>query len=262
MEVFRLKNGASPLVVSIPHSGTYLPEPIVAQLSDAGKAIADTDWHLNEVYDCLDDLDVTVIAATHSRYVIDLNRPADGSPLYAGHRETALCPLGSFAGEPLYRPGCEPTVETINERIRQYWQPYHDQLAATLESLRARHGFAVLWDAHSIRSRVPMFFDGVLPDLNFGTNQSRSCDYALAKQLVAEAERSGRYSVVSDQRFKGGYITRTYGNPARGIHAIQLEMVQKNYMEELPPWRLLPGTAAGLSEQLRELLSLAAGWHP
>ncbi len=262
MEIFNFKQGSSPLLVSIPHSGTYLPGAIANLLTDTGKKIADTDWYLNEVYDSLGESDATVISATHSRYVIDLNRPSDGAPLYEGAPETALCPLHSFAGEPLYHRGNEPTATNIQERITQYWRPYHDRVSVTLDRLKAEHGFAILWDAHSIRSREPMFFEGLLPDLNFGSNDGRSCDADLSAQLVSAAGHSGRYSVVLNQRFKGGYITRAYGDPAQNIHSIQLEMTQKNYMVESPPWVLQADIAAELSLQLHELLNIAIKWRP
>lgn len=262
MEIFNFKQGSSPLLVSIPHSGTQLPDAIANLVTEAGKKIADTDWHLNEVYDSLEGSDASVISATHSRYVIDLNRPSDGAPLYEGAPETALCPLHSFAGEPLYRQGNEPTTEHIQERIGKYWQPYHDQIRATLDRLKAEHGFAILWDAHSIRSREPMFFEGLLPDLNFGSNDGRSCDPDLSARLVSAAERSGRYSAVLNQRFKGGYITRAYGDPAHNVHSIQLEMTQSNYMMESPPWTMQPGIAAELSLQLRDLLNITVEWRP
>lgn len=262
MEIFNFKQGSSPLLVSIPHSGTHLPDAITNILTDAGKIIADTDWHLNEVYDSLGESDATVISATHSRYVVDLNRPSDGSPLYKGASETALCPLHSFAGEALYQQGNEPTAGNIQERITSYWHPYHNQISATLDRLKAEHGFAILWDAHSIRSHEPMFFEGQLPDLNFGSNDGQSCDADLSAQLVSAAEQSGRYSVVLNQRFKGGYITRAYGDPAQNVHSIQLEMTQNNYMIESPPRTLQPGKAAELSLQLRALLDIAINWRP
>lgn len=230
--VFKLRQGTSPLLVSMPHVGTHLPAWLQARLTPAARAVPDTDWHLESLYDFLGELGVTLLAATHSRYVIDLNRPADDTSLYPGQSVTTLCPVDGFDGQPIYLPGRAPEAAEIAQRIQAYWQPYHATLQVELERLRQLHGSVLLWDAHSIRSRVARFFDGELPNFNFGSADHQSCAPALAECLAQVVERDGRYSWVMNGRFKGGYITRHYGRPEQGIHAIQLEMAMRTYMQE------------------------------
>jgi N-formylglutamate deformylase len=167
-----------------------------------------------------------------SRYVIDLNRPPDDVSLYPGQNTTGLCPLVQFSGEPVYRAGEEPTLAEIAQRIQRYWRPYHDALQAEMQRLHSRHGRVVLWEGHSIRSRVPFLFEGRLPDINLGTASGASCSAATQKRLEGVLSDQSQYSWVSNGRFKGGYITRHYGRPAEGIEAIQLELAQCNYMDE------------------------------
>lgn len=229
MPVFKLRQGKSRLVVSMPHVGTYLPTWLRPRLTDAGLSIADTDWNLEQLYNFLDDLDATVIIATHSRYVIDLNRPSDDVSLYPGQNTTGLCPIDAFNEAPLYLPNQAPDADEIQDRITHYWQPYHQALSAELDRIKGLHGNALLWDAHSIDSVVPRFFEGVLPDLNVGTANHASCDARLAEAVYAVAEQSGFESVMNG-RFKGGFITRHYGQPTNNVHAIQLEIGTRAYM--------------------------------
>lgn len=262
MEPFDLRRGSQPLLVSIPHSGVYLPPGLEPRLSDAGRLLADTDWHVPRLYDFLADLDVSVITASHSRYVIDLNRAPDGKPLYPGASNTELCPTTSFAEEPLYREGQEPSEEEVAERLREVWQPYHDALAGELAAIKARHGVALLWDAHSIRSRVPRFFEGRLPDLNFGSAGGTSAAGGLCDILIAvarEAEALG-FTHVLDGRFKGGYITRRYGDPEGAVHAVQLELSQITYLDEDPPFIFDEVRAERLRPVLAGLLQTALAW--
>jgi N-formylglutamate deformylase len=252
--VFKLRQGTAPLLVSMPHVGTHLPAWLQARLTPAARAVPDTDWHLESLYDFLGELDVTLLAATHTRYVIDLNRPADDASLYPGQSVTTLCPVDDFDEQPIYLSGRAPAAAEIAQRIRSYWQPYHTTLRDELERLRQLHGSVLLWDAHSIRSRVPRFFDGELPNFNFGTADHQSCTPALAERLAQVVERDGRYSWVMNGRFKGGYITRHYGNPHSGIHAIQLEMAMRTYMRETQPYRYEAQEAQPARDLLRAMI--------
>jgi N-formylglutamate deformylase len=257
-KLFTLRQGASPLVVSIPHAGTHLPEEIAARLTPIGRRMVDTDWHVDRLYDFLPELDATVLVATHSRSVVDLNRAPDGARLYPGQAETGLCPTETFAGEPLY-DGDSPDEAERAARIAQYWQPYHNALAAELARIKALHGAVHLLDAHSIASEIPRLFPGRLPDLNFGTNSGAACEAGWAARAMQAAEGGG-FSMVLDGRFKGGAITRHYGNPAACVRAIQLELAWCSYLDEQQPEIFDPSRAAPLASVLRrvaEALSLA-----
>ncbi len=263
MDPYRFTAGAAPLLVSMPHVGTEVPAEQVARMTEAGLSLADTDWHVDRLYGFLGDLGASVIAATQSRYVIDLNRPADGQPLYPGASNTGLCPTTTFAEQPIYRAGEKPGEAEIALRRRFVWQPYHDRLRAELDAIKARHGLAILWDAHSIRSRVPRFFEGRLPDLNLGSAGGVSADPELIARLSQVAETEGAaagYSHALDGRFKGGFITRSFGHPARGVHAVQLELSQITYMDEAPPFGFRDDLAAGVRPVLRRLLETMLAW--
>jgi N-formylglutamate deformylase len=227
-DTFTIGEGSLPLLVSIPHDGRRIPPEIAATMTDAGRSIRDTDWHVARLYAFVREFGAFTIRAEYSRYVVDLNRPPDDAELYAGRFGTALCPLRSFAGDDIYLEGT--TVDTA-ARTAAYWRPYHDALAGLLADLKRRFGYALLWDAHSIASRVPNLFDGELPALNLGTWDARSCDSRLAAVVHAAAEASP-YDSVLNGRFKGGYTTRHYGRPDDGVHAIQLELAQRTYMHE------------------------------
>jgi N-formylglutamate deformylase len=229
--VFDYHGGSSPLLISVPHDGRQIPPDITARMTPQGRGIPDTDWHVNRLYDFAARLHASVLSANFSRYVVDLNRPAADEDLYPGQVATGLCPHLTFAGEPIYDSGGVVGDEEKQNRVEKYWQPYHDQLAASLQQLKATHGFALLWDAHSIRGEVPMLFDGCLPDLNIGTNNGVSCVDDLAAAVVDVAGNS-QLSMVFNGRFRGGHITRHFGSPQQGIHAIQLELVQHCYMDE------------------------------
>lgn len=260
---FHFQAGSAPLLISIPHAGTTIPSELAADMEDIALLKADTDWHLHLLYKMAHSLGASVIRAEYSRYVIDLNRPREDSNLYPGQDTTGLCPVDTFTKQPLYRHGRTPGPTQIAQRIEQYWQPYHDQLNAELARIRGQHGVAVLWDAHSIASVVPRFFSGKLPDLNFGTADSRSCDPALERGLKSCMQNSPlalSYSHVFNGRFKGGHITRHYGQPTNQIHAIQLEMVQCLYMNEEAPFAYRPDLAAAIQPLLTELLSACLEW--
>ncbi|HEY9028817.1 N-formylglutamate deformylase [Variovorax atrisoli] len=252
---FRFRQGTRPLLISMPHVGTHVPPALAARLTDEARQVPDTDWHLERLYDFADELGASVLVATHSRYVIDLNRPPDGASLYPGQSVTGLCPVDTFDDTPLYaNPADVPGEAEIAERRDAIWQPYHARLAEELARIRAQHGVAALWDAHSIRSVLPRFFDGKLPDLNLGTGKGISCDPALAQTLLGIAESATGYTGVLNGRFTGGYITRNYGNPAQNVHAVQLEMTQSSYMQEKLPFDYLPEVAAGVQPHVRRMI--------
>ena len=257
---FRFTPGSTPMLLSIPHGGTDIPDELAGHYAPSAAARADTDWHLGKLYDFAGEMGVSVLAARWSRYLIDLNRPPEDSNLYPGQDTTGLCPLDTFMRERLYLPGHEPDAVEVARRLERYWQPYHRQLQAELERLLALHGRVVLWDAHSIASRVPRFFEGRLPDLNFGTADGTSCSLQLQGAIMQAAAAQDRFSFVFNGRFKGGHITRRYGDPARGVHALQLEMCQCLYMDEAPPFAYRPEAAARVQPLLRELMGTALEW--
>ena len=252
---FRFRQGTRPLLISMPHVGTHVPPALAARLTDEAQRVPDTDWHLERLYDFADALGASVLVATHSRFVIDLNRPPDGSSLYPGQSVTGLCPVDLFDDQSVYRdPEDVPGDVEIAERREAIWQPYHAQLAQELARMKAEHGVAALWDAHSIRSVLPRFFEGRLTDLNLGTANGASCSPVLAEQLLVIGQSAQGYTAVLNGRFKGGHITRQYGNPEQGIHAVQLEMTQSSYMQESWPFDYLPEVAAGVQPHVRRML--------
>lgn len=241
----------SPLLISVPHDGRGIPEDIAAQMSPAGLAIPDTDWHVARLYEFFQSLGAHMLIANYSRYVVDLNRSAADEVLYPGQVVTGLCPERTFAGDPIYA-GYQVSPTETARRVDLYWRPYHEQLRATLDDLKRRHGIALLWDAHSIPGTVPRLFDGDLPLLNLGSNECRSTSKAVAT-VVFDVARRSRYASVLDGRFKGGYITRHYGAPANDIHALQLEIAQRAYMDETTlQWS--PQKAEGLRDILRRMV--------
>jgi N-formylglutamate deformylase len=260
MDLYHFRRGKTPLLVSMPHTGTYVPEWLQPRLTRAAKALPDTDWHLEPLYDFLEELGASVLVATHSRYVVDLNRPPDNANLYPGQDTTGVVPVDPFHKAPLYLPGFAPSEAEVRSRIEQYWKPYHAKLFSELTELKKQHGYALLWDAHSILSEVPRFFAGKLPDFNLGTADGKSCRPGLGEKLLGIPKN---YSVVLNGRFKGGYITRTYGKPADNIHAVQLELSERIYMEEQPPFRFREHLARNVRPQLRALLeTFTQGFAP
>lgn len=223
--------GHAPLIVAMPHVGTEIPSSIEPRLVDAWRARKDADWWIEKLYAFAADLGATIIRTTISRTVIDLNRDPSGASLYPGRATTALCPTDTFDGEPLYHPGQEPDAAEITHRRATWFDPYHALLRVQIERLRNAHGRIVLYDAHSIRSHVPRLFDGALPHFNIGTNNSATCAQALS-DAVAAACADTPFSSVVNGRFRGGWTTRHYGEPARGVHAIQMELACRGYMDE------------------------------
>ena len=225
---FTFRPGSIPLLVSVPHDGRNLPDDIATTMTAAGRAIPDTDWHVAKLYEFSQGLGAAVIKADYSRYVVDVNRPADDTSLYAGQIATGLCPQQTFDGQQIYTGA---TFIDVESRVKKFWRPYHEKIAETLSGFRQSHGYALLWDAHSIASHVPRLFDGELSILNLGTWDGRSCDAGIASDVISIAENSS-FDTVVNARFQGGYITRHYGQPAKNVHAIQLELAQRAYMDE------------------------------
>jgi len=244
---FDLHRGQAPLLISCPHSGTHIPADIAARMVPEALSVPDTDWFVDRLYAFAKDLGASMIVPRHSRYVIDLNRAPDGQALYPGRRETGLVPLISFADRDLYVEGQTPDNEEQRARIATYWHPYHSAIADELARLRSMHANVVLWDAHSILSEVPMFFEGRLPDLNLGTAGGSSAEARITEALTSVMAAQQDFSWVVNGRFKGGYITRHFGAPARGIHAVQMEMAQDCYMDESPPsWNIAKASRASI----------------
>jgi N-formylglutamate deformylase len=249
---FLIHRGNAKLVISVPHAGTFIPDNIKQNLTPIGQQAIDTDWHVDKLYEFAKTLDVTLLIATHSRTVVDLNRAPSNTPLYPGKTETTLCPTETFDGEPLYAT-TPPTPEETAARTKTYWQPYHDTLATELARIKTLHGTARLLDGHSIRQSIPRLFEGKLPDLNIGTNGGTTAAKPLIDAACA-AMANSPFTQILDGRFRGGHITRHYGCPAQNIHAIQLELAQTTYMDEGNPHPFDPGRAKTLIDTLKNLV--------
>ena len=244
--------GDGPLILGFPHVGTHVPEAVAAALNATGAALTDTDWHVDRLYDGLLP-GATTVRATFHRYVIDANRDPSGASLYPGQNTTGLVTLTDFDGRPLWRE--EPGAGEIDARRAAFHAPYHAALAAQVARVRARHGVAILYDCHSIRSRIPFLFDGLLPDMNIGDNAGQTCAPAITESLRAACAASG-YSHVVNGRFKGGWTTRCYGRPETGVHAIQMELAQATHLSaEAPPFAYDEGKAARLRPILADILT-------
>ena len=228
---FTFIEGELPLLISVPHDGRKLPPDMSSRMTQEGLYLPDTDWHINELYAFTRQMDVSLISADYSRYVVDLNRSTDDSALYENQRSTGLCPKKTFAGKSIYSSLESIHSREINQRVISFWNPYHEKIRKILQGMKTRYGYALLWDAHSIKTFVPNLFEGRLPDLNIGTNSGESCPQIIEDAILNIALNS-TYSVVTNERFKGGYITRNYGNPMDQIYAIQLEIAQSCYMNE------------------------------
>ena len=231
LDSFTFIKGESPLLISIPHDGRKLPPDMSSRMTQEGLILPDTDWNINELYTFSRQMDICLISADYSRYVVDLNRSVDDSALYKNHISTGLFPEKTFSGKNIYKSLKGINSQDIEQRISSFWSPYHKKIHKILSEKKAKYGYALLWDAHSIKTFVPDLFEGRLPDLNIGTNSGETCPKTIEDAVLNIALRS-RYSVVSNERFKGGFITRNYGNPKNHIYAIQLEIAQSCYMDE------------------------------
>lgn len=225
-----IHRGNAPLVIGFPHTGTDIPADIEARFLSPWLARKDADWWIERLYAFVRSLDVTTVRTRISRSVIDVNRDPSGASLYPGQATTGLCPTTSFAGEPLYA-GTPPDAAEIDRRRATWFDPYHAALSAEIARLRAAHDKVVLYDAHSILSHIPRLFDGTLPQFNIGTNGGTTCDPALTRAVETVVVASGRDHIV-DGRFRGGWTTRHYGRPERGVHAIQMELAMRGYLAE------------------------------
>ncbi|AXA65122.1 N-formylglutamate deformylase [Pseudomonas oryzihabitans] len=258
-DALKFTRGQVPLLISMPHPGTRLTRAVEQGLVPAGHALTDTDWHIPKLYAMAEKLGASRLEAVYSRYVIDLNRPDDDVPLYAS-ATTGLFPDVLFDGSPLFLDGQAPDATARRQALEEIWRPYHQTLVMELQRLRETFGYALLWDAHSICSRIPRLFDGQLPDLNFGTFDGASCDPELTSRLQAVADSQRHLTHVFNGRFKGGFITRQYGAPDQHIHAVQLELAQCTYMDEAPPFSYREDRAAPTQDVLRQLLEAALAW--
>ena len=258
--VYTLHRGNTPLIISVPHVGTDIPPDIAAALRPRALQTEDADWHLDRLYAFATQLGASLIVPRYARYVVDLNRPPENTPMYPGVNNTELCPTRFFTGEPLYREGFEPDETEAARRVATYWRPYHDTLHSEMTRMHAEHGHAMLFDGHSIQPELPWLFEGRLPDLNLGTAGGSSCAPGLHERFVQVLSAQKRYSQVVDGRFKGGYITRHYGRPAQEWHTVQMEMGWQCYMG--PQHRYDEALAAQVQPVLRALLQSMLDWQP
>jgi N-formylglutamate deformylase len=259
---YTLHRGHTPLVISFPHVGTEIPADQQHRYTARALDVEDTDWFLDRLYGFARELGASFIVPRYSRYLIDLNRSSDNVPMYPGQNNTELCPTRHFTGDALYREGQAPDAAEIARRIAVYWQPYHVAITAELAAVRARHGHAVLFDAHSIKSELPWLFEGTLPHMNLGTANGNACAPSLQSGVAGVFEAQADFSHVLNGRFKGGHITRHFGRPHEGIHAVQLEMCWRAYMDETPPYRWHEDRAAAVTPVLRALVQAMLDWTP
>ena len=253
MNPVSIVEGRGPIVLAQPHSGTWLPDPILQALAPGARGMADTDWHIDRLYEGLVP-DATIVRANFNRYVIDANRPPDGASLYPGQNTTGLVPVQDFMGQPIWL--VEPDPAEIARRLSLYHAPYHAALAAQLERVKALHGQVVLYDCHSIRSPLPFLFEGELPELNVGTNSGQSCAAAIEHAVASACGGAADFTSVVNGRFKGGWTTRHYGRPELGMHAVQMEIVQRTYLEgQQPPFTYSHSKAARLREVLAQVFA-------
>ncbi|MHA3914097.1 N-formylglutamate deformylase [Halovulum sp. GXIMD14793] len=262
MSFLEITQGDSPLILGLPHTGTELPEQVAEALNERGRALADTDWHIHQLYDGLVP-DVTTVRTCIHRYAIDVNRDPAGVSLYPGQNTTSLCPLTDFDGQPIYEADRELDAAEMERRRQAYHAPYHAELEAEMQRVSARHGFAVLYDCHSIRGHIPFLFEGTLPDFNIGTNDGKTCAQTITSGVRAICDGADGYTSVLNGRFRGGWTTRHYGRPEQGWHAIQMELAQSTYLQsEMPPWTYDPGKSDQLRSYLRPILQFLTEWRP
>jgi len=255
MTPFTVTQGDSPVILGMPHGGTWLPDDLTARLNPTGRALADTDWHIAALYEGLLP-GATAVASTVHRYAIDANRDPAGVSLYPGQNTTTLCPLTDFDGNPIWQPGQAPSEDEVLARRAAFHAPYHAALQAEIDRVRARHGVAILYDCHSIRSRIPFLFDGLLPVFSIGTNGGETCVHGIEAATLTRCAEAEGFTHVLNGRFKGGWSTRHYGQPAKGVHAIQMELAQRAYLTaEAAPWAYDPAHASPLRAVLGAILS-------
>lgn len=245
--------GKSPIVLGMPHTGTYVPDDVWKQLNKNGRKLTDTDWHIDRLYAGLIP-EATTVKANFHRYVIDANRDPAGGSLYPGQNTTGLVPQTDFNGQSIWQ--MLPSDSEIKQRCATFHARYHYTLKSELERVHALHGIAILYDCHSIRSNIPFLFDGTLPDFNIGTNLGSTCDDKFETETRTICEKATAYSTTTNGRFKGGWTTRHYGQPTQGIHAIQMELAQSTYLtNEAAPWIFDDSKSAQLRPHLASILT-------
>ncbi|MDO6797007.1 N-formylglutamate deformylase [Shimia thalassica] len=260
MTPVEIHQGDSPIVLGLPHTGTYVPDAILADLNDRGRGLDDTDWHIHTLYDGVFP-GATTVRATFHRYVVDANRDPSGVSLYPGQNTTGLVPLTDFDGHDIWT--APPTEADVEARRETFHAPYHAALQAELDRVRSIHGVAILYDCHSIRSGIPFLFEGTLPDFNIGTNLGTTCAPGIEAATQTICDGAAGYSSVTNGRFKGGWTTRHYGRPAEGLHAIQMELAQSTYLSaEATPWAYDTTKAARLRPYLTQILTQLAELAP
>lgn len=253
MNGFDVMRGDSPVVLGQPHGGTFVPDDLMSRLNPVGQSLSDTDWHITQLYDGLFEGATTVKSNVH-RYVIDANRDPEGVSLYPGQNTTTLCPLTDFDGQDIWLAGQAPSADEVAARRLAYHTPYHDALADELARVKAKHGVAILYDCHSIRSEISFLFDGVLPVFSIGTDKGATCSAEIEQAVMAHCLGAANFDTVLNGRFKGGWTTRHYGQPTSDTHAIQMELAQRAYMDEAAPWGFRPDRAAKLRPILADIL--------
>ncbi len=255
MNPVEVTRGSSPIILGLPHTGTFVPPEIWARLNDEGRKLRDTDWHVDRLYGGLLP-QVTTVRATFHRYVIDANRDPSGQSLYPGQNTTGLVPLTDFDNQPIWKRGSEPTASDIEERLAAFHAPYHAALQVEIDRVLAEHEIAILYDCHSIRSHCPFLFDGRLPDFNIGTKDGGTCAPALELAVADICSAAKGYDHVNNGRFKGGWTTRHYGKPHKAVHAIQMELAQATHLKsEEPPFDYDEAKAERLRVHLRAILN-------
>lgn len=261
MKHLEIKQGTSPVVLGFPHTGTMVPRGIMTCLNDNGNNLTDTDWHIHKLYDDL-LADLTTVRTLIHRYAIDVNRSPEDQSLYPGKNTTGLCPTTDFDGKPIYLVDKEPDQSQIQCRQIEFHQPYHDALQTELDRVKDIFGFVILFDCHSIRSKIPFLFEATLPDFNIGTNTGTTCDLDIEATVVDICDNADNYSHILNGRFKGGWTTRHYGRPEINQHVVQMELAQSTYMQEKPPWSYDPSKADRLRIHLKTILTALSDWRP
>ena len=260
MHPVEVNRGDSPIVLGFPHTGTHVPPEIFERLNARGQTLSDTDWHIHTLYDGLLP-DVTTVRATFHRYVVDANRDPSGASLYPGQNTTGLVPVTDFDGAPIWIDA--PDATEIEARRQSFHAAYHAALEAEMQRVRERHGIAILYDCHSIRSVIPHLFQGTLPDFNIGTNHGVTCDAKVEDAVVGVCAAANGYSSVLNGRFTGGWTTRHYGRPSEGWHAIQMELAQSTHLDnENEGWGYDAAKAARLRPSLKTILETLADLAP
>ena len=253
MEPVDIRRGKSPVILAFPHVGTHVPDDVAARLNEEGLRLRDTDWHVDRLYDGLLP-DATMVRATFHRYVIDANRDPSGASLYPGQNTTGLVPLTDFDNNPIWKPGADPDDAETARRLAAFHARYHAALAGEIARVKSEHGVAILYDCHSIRSVCPFLFDGVLPDLNVGTDGGKTCAPAI-EAAAAEVCAASGHTHVFNGRFRGGWTTRHYGRPAENVHAIQMELAQRTHLAtEAQPFLYDDTKATALRRVLSQIL--------